>query len=107
MNWNRIVGSAIVNELLVGFSHTRVLLETYDWAGVGGGNGRYGIAGGQPIDGLSQIQWGSGLTLPGAIAPDSDTLAKTFQINERLTWLTGRHTFKFGGQWLRYDQQRF
>lgn len=106
-NWNRILGPSIVNELLVGFSHTRVLLETYDWAGLGGGNARYGIAGGQPIDGLSQIAWGSGLTAPGAIAPDSDTLAKTFQINERLTWLTGRHTFKFGGQWLRYDQQRF
>ena len=96
-----------INELLVGFSHTRVLLETYDWAGVGDGNARYGIAGGQPIAGLSQINCGSGLTLPGAIAPDSDTLAKTYQINEKLTWLNGRHTLKFGGQFLRYDQRRF
>ena len=68
---------------------------------------RYGIAGGQPIDGLTSIGWGSGLTAPGAIAPDSNTLAKTFQINEKLTWLKGRHALKFGGQWLRYDQQRF
>ena len=67
----------------------------------------YGIAGGQPIDGLSSIGWGSGLTAPGAIATDSDTLAKTFQINEKLTWLKGRHALKFGGQWLRYNQQRF
>ena len=28
---------------------------------------------------------------PGAIAPDSDTLARTYQINEKLTWLRGRH----------------
>ena len=67
----------------------------------------YGIAGGQPIDGLSQIQWGSGLTLPGAIATDSDTLAKTYQINEKLTWLKGRHAVKFGGQFLHYNQRRF
>jgi hypothetical protein len=106
-NWNRIFGPTMVNEMLVGFSHTRVVSATDDWAGLGAGNARYGIGGGQPIDGLSQINFGSSLTLPGAIALDSETLAKTFQINEKLTWLRGRHTFKFGGQWLYYDQQRF
>jgi hypothetical protein len=106
-NWNRIFGPSLMNELLIGFSHTRVLLETYDWSGIGDANARYGIAGGQPIAGMSQINFASGLTLPGAIAPDSDTLAKTYQINEKLTWLTGRHTLKFGGQFLRYDQRRF
>lgn len=106
-NWNRIFSPSIMNELLVGFSHTRVILETYDWSDIGAANATYGIAGGQPIDGLTSIGWGSGLTTPGAIAPDSDTLAKTFQINEKLTWLKGHHAIKFGGQWLRYDQQRF
>jgi hypothetical protein len=106
-NWNRIFGPAIVNEVLVGYSHVRVILDTYDWSGLGAGNAKYGIAGGQPIDGLSSIGWGSGLTAPGAIAPDSDTLATTFQINEKLTWIKGRHTLKFGGQWLHYDQRRF
>jgi hypothetical protein len=106
-NWNRMIGSNLINETLVGFSHTRVILETYDWAGLGSGNAKYGIAGGQPIDGLSSIGWGSGLTAPGAIAPDSDTLATTFQINEKLSWLRGRHTIKMGGQWLHYDQRRF
>lgn len=106
-NWNRIFGSTVVNELLVGYSDTTVINETYDWAGVGGGNALYGIAGGQPIDGLSSIGWTSGLTAPGAIAPDSDTLAKTYQINEKLTWIKGRHALKFGGQWLHYNQRRF
>ena len=100
-------GPSVINEVLVGYSHTTVTAETFDWAGVGAGNAKYGIAGGQPIDGLSQIGWGSGLTLPGAIATDSDTLAKTYQINEKLTWLKGRHALKFGGQFLRYDQRRF
>ena len=106
-NWNRVIGSSMVNELLVGYSHTSVVLDTFDWAGIGDANAAYGIAGGQPISGLSSIGWGSGLTLPGAIAPDSDTLAKTYQINEKLTWLRGRHALKFGGQFLRYDQRRF
>ena len=106
-NWNRVIGTSMVNELLVGFSHTTVTSETFDWAGIGDGNALYGIAGGQPIAGLSQIQWGTPLTLPGLIATDSDTLAKTYQINEKLTWLRGRHALKFGGQFLRYDQRRF
>ena len=106
-NWNRIFGPSLVNELLVGFSNTKVVVDTFDWAGVGSANALYGIAGGQPIAGLSQIGWGSGLTLPGAIATDSDTLAKTYQINDKATWVKGRHTVKFGGQFLHYDQQRF
>jgi len=106
-NWNRVIGSSMINELLVGYSNTKVLLETLDWAGIGNANATYGIAGGQPIAGLSSIGWGSGLTAPGANATDSDTLAKTYQINEKLTWLRGRHAVKFGGQWLRYNQRRF
>ncbi len=106
-NWNRVFGSSLINELLVGYSSTSVVAETLDWAGVGAGNALYGIAGGQPIDGLSQIAWGSGLTLPGAIATDSDTLAKTYQINEKATWIKGRHAVKFGGQLLHYNQRRF
>jgi len=107
LNWNRVFGSSIVNELLVGYSRTTVITETLDWAGIGAGNALYGIAGGQPINGLSSIGWGSGLTAPGAVAPDSETLAKTYQVNEKLTWIRGRHGIKFGGQLLRYDQRRF
>jgi hypothetical protein len=106
-NWNRVFGSSIINEFLVGYSRTNVVNDTLDWSGVGNANALYGIAGGQPIAGLTSIGWGSGLTIPGAIAPDSDTLAKTYQLNEKLTWLRGRHSVKLGGQFLRYDQQRF
>lgn len=106
-NWNRVFGSSLINEVLVGYSHTNVRLETLDWTGVGAANALYGIGGGQPIDGLSEIGWGSGLTLPGARALDSDTLAKTYQINEKLTWVTGRHAIKLGGQFLHYNQRRF
>jgi len=106
-NWSHVFGASLINEVIVGYSQVSVVAETQDWAGIGDANARYGIAGGQPIPGLSSIGWGSGLTAPGAIATDSDTFAKTYQFNEKLTWLTGRHAFKFGGQFLRYDQQRF
>jgi hypothetical protein len=107
LNWNRVFGPTLINEVLVGYSKTTVISETLDWAGIGDANATYGIAGGQPIAGLSSIGWGGGLTAPGAIAPDSDTLAKTYQLNEKVTWLKGRHSLKFGGQFLRYDQRRF
>ncbi|WP_410960142.1 hypothetical protein, partial [Salmonella sp. SAL4434] len=50
---------------------------------------------------------GNGLTSVGAAATDTNTLDKTYQINEKLTWLKGRHTIKGGGQFLHYVQQRF
>ena len=59
-NWSRVFGPSVINEVLVGFSRTTVTGETFDWAGVGDANATYGIAGGQPIPGLSQIGWGSG-----------------------------------------------
>lgn len=106
-NWTRVLGSSTINELQVGYSNTKVVAQTLDWAGIGNGNAAYSITGGQPIAGLSSIGWGSGLTAPGAVAADSDTLAKTYQLNEKFTWLRGRHALKFGGQFLHYDQQRF
>ncbi len=106
-NWNRIFSSSIVNEVLVGYNQITIVSDTLDWAGIGNGNATFGIAGGQPIPGLSSIGWASGLTAVGAGASDTDTVDKTFQINEKLTWLKGAHSLKFGGQMLHYDQQRF
>ena len=106
-NWNRVFGSSLISEALVGYSRTGVVAETFDWAGVGAANALYSIGGGQPIDGLSEIRWGSGLTSPGLAGVDSDTLAKTYQFNEKVTWVKGRHSIKFGGQLLHYNQQRF
>ena len=106
-NWNRIVSSSLVNEVLVGYNQITIVSDTLDWAGIGNANATFGIAGGQPIAGLSSIALGNGLTSIGAGASDTDTLDKTYQINEKLTWLKGRHTLKSGGQFLHYVQQRF
>jgi hypothetical protein len=107
VNWNRIISPSIVNEVLVGYNQIAIVNNTLDWNGIGNANATFGIAGGQPIAGLSSIGWGGGLTAVGAGASDSDTLDRTFQINEKLTWLKGRHSMKIGGQLLHYRQQRF
>ena len=93
--------------MLVGYNQITIVSDTLDWAGIGNANATFGIAGGQPIPGLSSIGWGSGLTASAPPRRDTDTLDKTYQINEKLTWLKGRHTLKFGGQFLHYVQQRF
>jgi hypothetical protein len=106
-NWNRVFSSSLVNEALFGFNQITIISDTLDWAGIGNGNATFGIAGGQPIPGLSSIGWGGGLTSIGAGASDTNTLDRTYQINEKLTWLKGRHTVKFGGNLYHYVQQRF
>jgi hypothetical protein len=107
LNWNRVFSSSVINEVLVGYNQIAIVSDTLDWAGVGNGNATFGIAGGQPIPGLSSIQWGGGLSNVGAGASDSNTLDKTYQFNEKVTWITGRQTVKFGGQLLHYVQRRF
>ena len=107
VNWNRIFSSSIVNEVLVGYNQITIVTKSLDWAGIGNANATFGVAGGQPIPGLSSIRWGSGLSDAGTAATDTDTLDKTYQVNERLTWITGRQELKFGGQLMHYVQQRF
>src|SRR5262249_41154003 len=106
-NWNRIFSNALINELLVGFNQIKIVTQALDWAGIGNANATFGIAGGQPIPGLSQLTLNSGLTTIGAGASDTDTLDRTYQFNDKVTWIKGDHTLKIGGQLLHYSQQRF
>src|SRR5438093_2930173 len=75
-NWNRIFSGSLVNDVLVGFNQITIVTRALDWAGIGNANATFGIAGGQPIAGLSQPTLGSGLTTIGAGASDTDTLAR-------------------------------
>jgi hypothetical protein len=108
VNWNRIISPAVINELLFGYTDVGFVSDVIDSGGIGNANGKYGIGGDQPIPGLSQIILsGAGLTNLGTPASTSDTDDKTLQINEKLSWINGRHLIKFGGSLLYYRQQRF
>jgi len=105
-NWNRIFGATLVNEALVGYNKINNI-SALNAFGIGNANATYGIPGGQPIEGLSSIQMGSGLTNLGSPATLEDNLPTIFQIQDKLTWTKGRQLLKFGGQWLKYNQQRY
>jgi hypothetical protein len=106
-NWNRIISPTVINEVLVGYNQITIVTQALDWAGIGNANSTFGIAGGQPIPGLSSIGWGGGLTTIGTGASDTDTRDKTYQFNDKLTWIRGDHALKLGGQLLHYAQRRF
>ncbi len=107
VSWNRLFSPSLANELLVGWNSINNIFTLYDWGGIGDANAALGIPGGQPIAGLSAINWGSGLTVVGSGAALEDNLPQGYQLNEKLTWLKGRHAFKLGGQFLRYQQRRY
>jgi hypothetical protein len=96
-NWNRIIGTSLVNDLLIGFNDNSFNGTPIDLNGVGNLNNQLGIGGTQPIPGLTEVRMGNDITNIGTIAIGSNTANKVFQINERLTWVKGRHQLKFGG----------
>jgi hypothetical protein len=106
-NWNRIIGASVVNDLLVGYSDTSSLSEPLDLLGLGQLNNRLGIGGPQAIRGLSQIQMGNNLSNIGSSETGTNNYNAVYQINERLTWLRGRHTLKFGGSWNYYQSESY
>src|SRR4051812_15175496 len=106
-NWNHVFNQSLVNEVLLGYNRITIVSDTLDWAGIGDANATFGIAGGQPIPGLSSIGLGNGLSSLGAGASDTNTLDQTYQFNDKLTWLKGSHSMKIGGNLYHYSQQRF
>jgi outer membrane receptor protein involved in Fe transport len=106
-NWNRIFGGAIVNDLLVGFSRNDALSDELDPLGLGHLNNQLGIPGAQTIRGLTQIQMGDTLSNIGSPETGTDNFNQVYQLNERLTWLRGRHTLKFGGSWNYYRSKSY
>jgi hypothetical protein len=106
-NWSHVFSPSLINEVLVGYNSINNVNWLNDWGGIGDANATFGIPGGQPIPGLSAINWGSGLSTVGAAATLEDNLPKGYQLNDKLTWITGRHSLKIGGQFLRYVQRRY
>lgn len=106
-NWNRIIGDRLVNDVLVGYNDNSFNGEPLDLRGLGALNNQLGIGGSQPIPGLTQVRLGNNLSNIGTVAVASNTANGVFQINERLTWLQGRHTLKFGGSLNRYVMERY
>lgn len=108
LNWTRTITPTIVNEARIGFNRALFITNNaYDWAGIGNGNQKLGIPGGQVVPGISLIQLGSGLSNIGAVGTNEVNAPNTFHYGDNLTILRGSHTFKMGGQLQRYQQNRY
>ena len=51
------------------------------------------------------MRLGNNITEIGSAETGTNNSNEVFQINERLTWLRGRHTLKFGGSWNYYQSE--
>ena len=107
VNWNRIMGTSLVNDLLIGFNDNSFNSQPLDIRGLGSLNNQLGIAGSQAIPGLTEVRLGNNIANVGTVAVTSNTANQVFQINERLTWVRGRHLLKFGGSWNHYTMERY
>jgi len=106
LNWTRTISSTVINEARIGFNRAVFISDFNDWAGIGNANAKFGIPGNQLIPGLALISAGNGISVGGR-AVNEDNVTNTFHYGDNLTILRGRHSFKMGGQWLRYQQNRF
>jgi hypothetical protein len=109
LNWNRTFSPSLVNEARVAYSRVVINDVAIDWSGLLGPNGNqtFGIPGGQPISGLSSVAIGGGLTGIGSSGVQSNTADNKFIYYNNLTWQTGKHVLKFGGQFIRFQQNRY
>lgn len=106
LSWTRTLGESSVNELLIGYSKAGFTVGPKDWAGIGNANATVGIPGGQAIAGLSAITLGPLSSTPtiGSFGQVELNDIKTYQLNEKLTFLRGHHNIKVGGRLLHQDQ---
>jgi outer membrane receptor protein involved in Fe transport len=111
--------SSLVNELRIGYSRVHMLGGlTSDPTGAFGmnGNSLVGIGALQVLNGFSAQVFspatttgvsasnGSDLTTFGSLGGATNYADNTFTYADNLTYLHGRHSFKFGAQFIRYQQ---
>ncbi len=112
INWTHTFSSNIVSEARAGFGRARYTGVPVDIAGNFGPNGnqKLGIPGVQGFPGFSQFNFsgtGVGLGNIGSSGVASDSIANTFTYGDNVSWQLGKQTIKFGGQALRYQQNRY
>jgi hypothetical protein len=111
VNWTHTFSSNVVSEARAGYGRSRYTGFPVDIGGNFGlnGNQKLGIPGVQGFPGYSQMNFngGTSLTAIGSSAAASDSIANTFTYGDNVSWQLGKHTIKFGGQALRYQQNRY
>ena len=124
LNWTHVFSPSIVNDARGGIGRTRYIQTPTDVSGQWGltGNSKLGIPGTQLVPGFSTLVIGgapnsgfaddigapSGQDGNGSYGGiDSDSIVNAFTYGDNLTWQLGKQTLKFGGQLLRYQENRY
>jgi carboxypeptidase family protein len=107
LNWTRTISPTIINEARVGLNRAVFITELTDVNNLGAANSKLGIGGAQANPGISNVRLGSGLSDIGSVGIIEDNVTNTFHYGDNLTVIAGRHQLKMGGQWQRYQQNRY
>ena len=106
INYIRTFTPTLLNEFRMGFWriawHEGIPDDTTGAFGMNG-DAVLGIEGGNQVPGFAQ-QNISGITALGNTGTYSDNVLNNFTYGDNLTWQKGKHTFKFGAQFIRYQQ---
>ncbi len=108
LSWTHVFSPSIINEARIGFNRAVFVSTPFDWSNIGNLNASAGIPGTQAIAGLSLLFVSfSGISDIGTQGVIENNVTNTFQYGDNLTISKGRHSIKLGGQFLRYQQNRF
>jgi hypothetical protein len=120
INWTHVFSPRLVSEGRAGYGRSRYISIPTDVSGQFGltGNQKLGIPGAQIVPGISTLDLTASSVDPigttaqaqtnGAYAGiDTDSIVNAYTYGENVSWQLGRHTLKFGGQFLRYQENRY
>jgi hypothetical protein len=109
-DWTRTIGTNLVNDARVGWSHI-TLNSGNSWASsVGQFGNTLGIGNGNPgsLDGLLNLHFVNTAVNDLGVAEQTQSFDDhVWQFSEGLSWSHGRHNFKFGGQLLNQTIKTF
>lgn len=103
-DWSRTIGNNLVNEVRFGWSHVTVNTGNSFASGVGDFGNTLGIGNGNPanVPGLLALNFSDSVV--SNIGTQESTQSfddHVWQAEDNLSWVHGRHNFKFGGQYWR------
>ncbi len=120
INEVHVFSTSLVNEFRAGFTRVRWIQgNPVDTTGVFGlkGDSILGIDAVQPFTGFSALNFScnstpgcSSVSLPSGVGNsviNTQITDNTFEYGDDLTWVRGRHNFKMGAQFLRYQQNNY
>ncbi len=103
-DWTRTLSDTLLNDFRLGWSHI-TLNSGNSWAsGVGDLGNTLGIGNGNPANVPGLLSLGFSNTTVGSIGAAESTESfddHVWQAEDALSWTHGRHSFKFGGEYLR------